>query len=81
MAKNTKKTQDKCPICQKTIIPPNTWLKYHVRYDPPIMLMACKYCNFIEFSLRTNKPIPPLMANMHRINKVIALHSSFGIKL
>lgn len=81
MQKKTSKTQGTCPICQKSIVPPNEWVKYHIRYSPPLVIMGCKYCNFIEYQLRNNLPFKRGYADMHRIKKVIGLHSSFGIKL
>jgi len=72
---------DTCPICRKPIKGDNTWVRYHIRYEPELVILACKYCNFVEYSLRNNIPIPPQAINMHRINKVIALHSRFGVQL
>jgi hypothetical protein len=76
-----KSKGDKCPICQKNITGENCWIRYHIRYNPPLVILACKYCNFIEYALRTNTPIKGGSFNMHRIKKVISFHSSFNFKL
>jgi len=46
------KNREKCPICCFPIVKPNNLLRYHVRYEPPIEIFACKYCNWMEYSLR-----------------------------
>jgi len=41
-----------CPICRKKVVSPNVWVKYHVRYEPPIVILACRFCNWTERQLR-----------------------------
>jgi len=49
---------DVCIICNKKIIAPNCWVRYHVRYSSfPIVVLACKYCNWTEKALRTGLPL------------------------
>jgi len=57
------KKGDKCPICTRLIIFPNVWVRFHVTYNPEIQLLACKYCNYVEYALRTGKPIPFVKEN------------------
>jgi len=43
-----------CPICGRSIRAPNCWVRFHVRYGRrPIVILACKYCNWLEMILRT----------------------------
>lgn len=48
-----RKSLGVCPICVAKIKKPNRWVRFHVRYSPPIEIMACSFCNFAEFKLRT----------------------------
>lgn len=79
-------TKQKCPICYNLVIKPNVWVKYHIRYSDPISqtgeitIIACKFCNFTEFCLR-NSIITKHKSVLSRIDKVIAFHKRFGIKL
>jgi len=57
------KKGDTCPICLRKVIKPNAWVKFHIKYSPELTVLACKYCNFVEFALRTGKPIPFVREN------------------
>lgn len=48
---------EQCVICLQKIRKPNVLLRFHVRYDPPIVILACKYCNFVEWQLRHYKRV------------------------
>lgn len=51
---------DECPVCRRLIKSPNFWVRFHVRYTAhPIVILACKNCNWIEMLLRTGE-IPPV---------------------
>lgn len=41
-----------CPICRQKVVSPNKWVRYHVRYTPPIQVLACQFCNHAEFLMR-----------------------------
>jgi len=71
--------KNKCPICRYFIVAPNVWVRYHVSYDPQIVIMACKYCNYVENCLRNNKPVS--LSQYGRIEKVINYHKKLGFKL
>lgn len=76
------KTQkrDRCPICSRQIVRPNCWVRYHVRYGAkPIEILACRYCNFAEYALRTGNPVGG--ATFGRLSSVIAFQKKFGIVL
>jgi len=70
-----------CPICYKKIIPPNILLEYHIRYTPPLIIMACKWCNFAEYGLRNNLNLSYNKETVKRIPHVIKFQAKFGIKL
>lgn len=53
------------------------WVRYHVRYTPPIVVLACKYCNFTEWGLR-NGITRIKCANINRIIKVSHFSEKFG---
>jgi len=46
------KNREKCPICHFPICRPNKLVVFHIKYDPPLVIFACSYCNFIEYKLR-----------------------------
>ena len=49
-----KKRPYVCPICKKAV----SWLvKYHVSYDPEIIIYACRTCNKVEHKLRKGLPL------------------------
>jgi len=80
-----------CPICRRKLRAPNVWVRFHVRYGArPIVILACKYCNWIEMMLRTKatdasqklfvrspyQPNRPTRAEM-----VVAYMKKYGIDL
>jgi len=78
-----------CPICNTKVRKPNEFVKYHLRYSPELTIMACKYCNFTEYALRNNKPLPPCgyavkykaYDQLTRASKIIRFHNKLGLKL
>lgn len=73
----TLKKGDKCPICRYIIRKPNCWVRFHVKYNPPIVILACKYCNFAEFGLRTGEYLTPRA--LHRTWEVSSYMRRFGV--
>lgn len=79
------KKGDICPICTRKIVKPNVWVRFHVKYFPEIVILACKYCNLIENCLRNGKPIPFLKRNdftpnrLSRAEKVVQYMGKFNI--
>ena len=71
---------DVCPICRKCIVSPNCWVVYHVSYEKQIVVLSCKYCNYVEFLLRNNIKRNST-AVMCRITSVIAFQKRFNIIL
>jgi len=51
--KTTKKSDHVCPVCGEKVLPPNEWVRFHIRYEPPLVVLACSYCNFAEYIFRT----------------------------
>ncbi len=43
-----------CPICNEKLKPKKT-CKYHICYNPEIIVVACTACNLEEYLLRLNK--------------------------
>jgi len=76
------KTQkgDICPICRYGISGRNQWVKYHISYRPELTILACKFCNFTEWSIRNEISIP-FGAVDSRKNKVIAFQAKMGYAL
>jgi len=72
------KKGDKCPICDYKILAPNCWVRFHVKYDPPIVILACKYCNYVEYCRRNGYKYP---MNYGRNSKLISYMSKFSIDL
>jgi len=33
----------------------NYWVVYHIRYNPPLVIVACRYCNYTEWAIRNDK--------------------------
>jgi len=67
-----------CPICRLKIKKPNKWVRFHIRYGKhPIVILACKYCNYIEWQLRTKKDI----VDTTRAYMVANYMLRYGIKL
>lgn len=53
-----------CPVCNLPVFLPNRLVKWHVRYKPPIVILGCKYCNWIEFLIRHKKDITDPVRNI-----------------
>lgn len=68
---------DRCPICDFFITPPNCWVKYHVRYNKEISILACKYCNYTEYCLRTNQKGGKQV--LKRFKKVLQYQAKFNV--
>jgi len=73
------KRGDTCPICDMALRLPNRWVRYHVSYEPEMVILACKYCNLVEQRLRTRLPVPSGL--LSREIKVIIYHKKYGLKL
>lgn len=77
-----KGKKDKCPICLKQINNKNRWVRFHVRYNPQIVVIACKWCNFTEWVLRNNIEHRNYgVITPYRINRVIQFQNKFGVNL
>lgn len=72
------KKGEKCPICHKKVISPNCWVNYHVNYDPPIVITACKWCNFAEFVIRNKYTLQFNKFTNERIPYVKEFHKKYG---
>ncbi len=48
---------DICPICEMVIKNENYWQPYHISYVPELVILACKYCNFLEWAIREDKEV------------------------
>lgn len=70
-----------CPICHKKITKPNTWVRFHIRYNPVIEIYACKYCNFAEWALRNKIDLSYNKETVKRIPFVINYQKKFNISL
>jgi len=91
MLKKDKKNEKrgKCPICSSKTTAKNPLVVYHIRYNPPLVILACKFCNFTEYALRNNYPLPrcAIQINKYKIEsiprakKVILYHNKLGIKI
>jgi hypothetical protein len=57
---------EKCPICYRQITTKNPWIKFHIKYEPELVIMACKNCNFVEYALRNNLKVPFLLRNPYK---------------
>jgi len=69
-----------CPICRRPPKFPNRFVRYHVRYgEYPIVILACKYCNFAEYGLRTGEFLTKQAR--FRIPAVLSYQRKFGIEL
>lgn len=70
-----------CIICRKSIVKPNVWVRFHIRYKPKeICIIACKYCNFAEFALRTSNFDGVGRQTKKRIPLVIKFFRKFDIQ-
>ncbi|MEN9919430.1 MAG: hypothetical protein RL662_1866 [Bacteroidota bacterium] len=61
---------DQCPVCFMKIIKPNCWVRYHISYEPQMQILACKYCNYTEYCLRTSTKGSKAMSKK-RVERVI----------
>ena len=80
--------ENKCPICNAKITKKNPIVRYHIRYHPPLVILACKFCNYTEYNLRNNLPLSrcSLNNNIHRYSinrakKVLLFHNKLGLKI
>lgn len=76
-------SRETCPICREKPIGKNCWVRYHISYKPELVILACKYCNFIENKLRHCEPISKNVwtKEWKRANKIIKFHEKFGLKI
>jgi hypothetical protein len=70
---DNSKENKKCPICKLPVVAPNRFVRFHIRYKPPLIIMACQYCNDTEHAIRWSKGA--------RAPLVIAYFESIGIEL
>jgi len=75
-----KKEKERCPICLFKIVSPNVWVQYHISYKPPLVVLACKYCNFCEYNIRNGLDRTKSMTFL-RIQRVISFSKKFGVNL
>jgi len=71
---------DICPICIKKIVKPNTWVRFHIKYKPEMQILACKYCNYTEFCLRTGIKGSKALSKI-RVNRVLFYLKKFDIEI
>jgi len=64
------KKGDKCTICRRNIVPPNCWVRYHIKYSPEMVILACRHCNYIEKCLRTGIPVPFNRRSVYNFNRL-----------
>jgi len=76
-----KKTYVKCPICGFAPSKRNPMVTYHISYNPELVVMACKYCNFTEFLLRNKIERDYNFLNQKRTNAVKKYQEKFGQKI
>jgi len=67
----------KCTICRFPVHLPNRLVRYHIKYDPPLVILACSYCNYVEFSLRNHLDVK----DPNRAVCVRRYMLKFGVKL
>lgn len=72
---------DRCPICKYTIVGENCWVRFHIKYKPNILILACKYCNYGEYLLRVGHTgfISPEIAK--RSESICTFMARFGVQL
>jgi len=73
------KKGDICPICEMELKKPNYWVRYHVSYEPNLVILACRYCNYTEWALRNKVVVRLRCATPNRIYRVLNLHRKFDI--
>ena len=77
---------DHCPICTRLILYPNVWVRFHVKYNPEMVVLACRYCNYVEKCLRCELPTPFSIRSGHRpwrksrTECVVDFMERFGVK-
>lgn len=71
--------KDFCPICGYKIVAPNVWVTYHIRYNPPLTILACKYCNYTEFLLRNEFKLT--RRTKYRAYKILKYHEKLGFPI
>jgi len=75
-----QKKGGECPICRRQIKPPNVWVRFHVRYGPhPIVILACKNCNWVEMLLRTKRYDSSIFPD--RAQRVISYMKKYSVDL
>jgi len=74
-----RKKGDICPVCQKIMWGKNYWVIYHIRYSPPIVILACRYCNYTEWAVRNDKINRIERADPTRIHMVKNLMFKYNI--
>jgi len=79
LIKIKRKKGDVCPICEKNMWGNNFWVRYHVRYNPPIQILACRYCNYTEWAIRNNKKTTFRKENPTRTIAVKNLMFKYGM--
>jgi len=70
-----------CPLCAMPMRNGNYLVRYHVRYSPPIEILACRFCNYTEYVLRTGKVDRVRCATDTRIFAIKSFHFKFGVIL
>jgi len=82
--------ENTCPICGVKITKVNPLVRYHLRYKPPLVILACKFCNFTEFALRNDLKLPkcaygsffyPQKDTRTRAAKVLLFHNKLGLQI
>lgn len=73
-----REKQDKCPICQIGLYGQNFWVRFHIRYEPPLVILACRFCNYTEWAIRNDKFVRGINTQK-RVNAVLRYMSKFEI--
>jgi len=80
---NIGKKSKICQICGMKVKKPNSFVKYHVSYEPEYVIKACSFCNYAEYLLRNeiveNTPFRNREHALLRFMKVIHFSNQFGI--
>jgi len=76
------KKGDVCPVCEIQMWRKNYFVPYHVRYgERPIVILACRFCNYTEYVLRTGKVDRVRCATPTRVFAVKTFQAKFGVIL
>jgi len=75
------KKGDICPVCEQRIKKPNFWVRYHIAYQPNMCILACRYCNYTEYAIRTSKVDRIRCATPARVYRVLNYHRRYNIIL